>query len=170
MTSLVYRQAELEEIITLRYAVLCTGRPWREAQFVGDGDALTHHFGAFRAVAGAGLIGEAAANVEGARPLVNVGCVSYMMTEYEGEPAWQLRGMATRPDLAGQGVGRALVRAAQEVLLSRSPVRLFWCKARTPAIPFYERLGWRVVSEEFVIEHYGPHRKMMLRISGNTIS
>ncbi len=150
MLPLIFRQAALEEIITLRYAVLCTGRPWREAQFNGDDDPLTHHFGAFRVIAGAAP--------------VNVGCVSYMMTEHDGEPAWQLRGMATRPDLAGQGIGRQLVLAAQQVLLGPSPVRLVWCKARTPAIAFYERLGWRVVSEEFIIEHYGPHRKMTTRI------
>ena len=29
---------------------------------------------------------------------------------------------------------------------------------------FYEKLGWRVVSDEFVIEHYGPHRRMMTRV------
>ena len=165
MNSFCFRQAALEEIITLRYAVLCTGRPWREAQFTGDDDAQTHHFGAFRAVASG-----AATNAAALIAAVNVGCVSYMMTDYEGEPAWQLRGMATRPDLAGRGVGRGLVHAAQAALVSRSPVRLFWCKARTPAIPFYERLGWRVVSEEFVIEHYGPHRKMMLRVVNNVMS
>ncbi len=163
MTPLIFRQAAIDEIITLRYAVLCTGRPWREAQFTGDDDPLTHHFGAFRAaVEGTVKTVGAAPTITGAAP-VNVGCVSYMMTEHEGEPAWQLRGMATRPDLAGQGIGRQLVPAAQDMLLSRSPVRLFWCKARTPAIAFYENLGWRVVSEEFVIEHYGPHRRMVMR-------
>lgn len=142
---LVCRPAALDEIIQLRHAVLCAGKPFSEAQFHGDDHPLTHHFGAF--------------SVEQA----TIGCVSYMMTPYEGEEAWQLRGMATRPDVAQRGVGRQLVAAAEKVLLQRHAVRLFWCKARVSAIGFYEKLGWQVVSDEFVIEGYGPHRKMMIR-------
>ena len=148
MPELIFREADVDEILPLRYAVLCTGRPWAEAMFVGDSAATTHHFGAF---------------LPTPRGLANVGCVSYMLNELEGEPAWQLRGMATRPDFARQGVGANLVAAAQFALLGKSPVRLFWCKARVVAFPFYERLGWRFVSEMYVIEHYGPHRSMMKR-------
>ncbi len=148
-SEILFRQADRDEILPLRYAVLCTGRPWAEAIFVGDDDEHTRHFGAFIATPRGSAI---------------VGCVSYMMTDYEGEPAWQLRGMATRPDMFRAGVGRKLVAAAQAELLNASPVRLFWCKARVPAIAFYEKLGWKVCSEEFVIENYGPHRKMMMRV------
>ena len=147
--SITFRQADVNEILPLRYAVLCGGRPWQEAMFTGDDDASTHHFGAFLTTPhGQGCIG----------------CVSYMRAPFEDEPAWQLRGMAVRPDYAKSGIGRSLVAAAQHTLTSGSPIRLFWCKARIVAIPFYERLGWRVVSDEFVIEHYGPHRKMMTRL------
>jgi len=145
---ITYRQADLDEILALRYAVLCSGRPWAEACFIGDDDPRTHHFGAFIATP---------------RGQACIGCVSYMMTDHEGEPAWQLRGMATRPDVAQRGIGRGLA-AAQRVLCDASPVRLFWCKARRVAIPFYERLGWRIASDGFVIEHYGPHCKMTVRI------
>jgi GNAT superfamily N-acetyltransferase len=150
---LVYRPAALNEIIQLRHAVLCAGKPFAEAHFQGDDHSQTHHFGAFLPAGDGGA----------PEPSAAVGCVSYMMTKYEGQEAWQLRGMATRPDFAQRGVGRRLVAAAEQVLLQRHPVRLFWCKARVPAIGFYEKLGWRVVSDEFVIEGYGPHRLMMIR-------
>jgi GNAT superfamily N-acetyltransferase len=149
MSDIQFRQADRDEILPLRYAVLCTGRPWAEAVFIGDDDEHTRHYGAFIPTPRGGAV---------------VGCVSYMLTQYEGESAWQLRGMATRPDLFRAGVGRRLVGWAQRELLAASPVRVFWCKARVAAITFYEKLGWRVCSEEFVIENYGPHKKMMLRL------
>lgn len=149
MTEVVYREADLEEILPLRYGVLCTGRPWMEARFTGDDDENTHHFGAFSATP---------------RGSANLGCVTYMLNSHDDEPAWQLRGMAIRPDLARTGIGKGLVLAAQAQLLAMRPCRLFWCRARVPAIPFYEKLGWQVVTDVYNIEHYGPHRNMMMRL------
>ena len=154
MNRIVYRQANIMEILSLRYSILCAHRPWDEAQFKGDGDPQTHHFGAF-------LV-----KPDGASEAI--GCVSYMMTTLEGkegaEPTWQFRGMATRDDWARKGIGRALVFEAEEVLVNASPIRLFWCRARVPAIGFYEKLGWRVIGEQYVVEGYGPHKNMKMTI------
>ncbi len=38
---------------------------------------------------------------------------------------------------------------------------MWWCNARSTAIRFYEKNGWRIVSDEFIIEKYGPHRRMV---------
>jgi predicted GNAT family N-acyltransferase len=54
-----------------------------------------------------------------------------------------------------------LRRLAQE---SDGEVRLMWCNARSPAVRFYERNGWMLASEEFVIESAGPHFKMVLKL------
>jgi predicted GNAT family N-acyltransferase len=35
-----------------------------------------------------------------------------------------------------------------------------WCNARQSAEAFYQRHGWQGVSEPFVIEPIGPHRRM----------
>lgn len=146
--NLEIRRASLEEIIGLRHDVLCAGQPWSEAQFGGDHNATTRHFGAFVDEGDGG----------GA---VNVGCVSYMQAARDGREAWQLRGMATAPDWIGRGVGSQLVAVAHEQLLAEFPIRLFWCRARVPAIGFYEKLGWRVTSDEYVVGVYGPHRDMV---------
>ena len=44
------------------------------------------------------------------------------------------------------------------------PVRLFWCNARVPALAFYQRQGWQIMSEQFDIPTAGPHRKMTKRL------
>jgi predicted GNAT family N-acyltransferase len=35
-----------------------------------------------------------------------------------------------------------------------------WCNARIPAVPFYERLGWKTFGAAFEVAGIGPHVKM----------
>ncbi|MBM3289334.1 MAG: GNAT family N-acetyltransferase [Candidatus Hydrogenedentes bacterium] len=139
------RVAALEEILPLREAVIIagTGRP---AEFPGDRDAATVHFGAF---------------LDGA----NVCCGTFMLNEWFGEPAYQLRGMATRPDLRGRGAGAAMLVAAERHIAAHTPVRQLWCSARIGAVAFYQKCGWSVVSEVYEVPNVGPHRKMCKRIA-----
>ena len=82
------------DALPLRLAVLRPGRPVEAAQYDGDDAPTTRHFGAFR---NGKLLGIAT--------LLRV-----EMPEQLGESALQLRGMATAPEVRGQGFGRALVR------------------------------------------------------------
>jgi GNAT superfamily N-acetyltransferase len=68
--------------------------------------------------------------------------------------------MAVAPDLRGRGVGQALLNFLETSLRGESAVRQLWCNARTPAAGFYERQGWRAVSEVFEIPTAGPHVRM----------
>jgi len=138
------RRAGIDEIVRLRHAELRTGLPFATASFDGDQDPSTRHFGAF-------LVDDGAA----------VGCASFMLRPYEGRSAYQLRGMATRADLARRGIGSALLRLALTELRERDGATLFWCNARVPAVPFYVRMGWRVVSDVFDVPTAGPHRVMV---------
>jgi predicted GNAT family N-acyltransferase len=138
------RRATLAEILALRHAVLRPGRPLLAAAFDGDDDADTRHFGAFDA-AGA-----------------NVGCLSFMRRPLAGEPAHQLRGMATRADLARCGLGAALLGVAVRAVRAESGIALFWCNARCEAADFYRRLGWTVRSAPFDVPDVGPHVVMVL--------
>lgn len=147
--NVTFRRCELSEIIALRYDVLCAGRPLVEAQFDGDDLQNTHHLGTF---------------MKTSEREMNIGCVSYMLNAWEGEPAWQLRGMAVAPHLTNQGIGTQLIQFAEKTLRDASPTTQQWCNARVPAIPFYERLGWSVASEEFVVPNYGPHKKMIAKL------
>ena len=88
-----------------------------------------------------------------------VGIVSIYPENKEGIKdlkTWRLRGMAVEAHLQGKGVGRLLVDAALEFCRQQG-VSTLWCNARTPAIPFYEKLGFVKVGQEFVIDNIGPH-------------
>jgi predicted GNAT family N-acyltransferase len=64
------------------------------------------------------------------------------------DAAWQLRGMATVPELRGQGVGGAVVAQALIEVAQRG-ARLLWCEARIGAVEFYRRHGFGVDGPEF---------------------
>ena len=51
-------------------------------------------------------------------------------------------------------------RACSSKAPQRDGARRFWCNARVAAVPFYARMGWRVVSDLFDVPTVGPHRVM----------
>ena len=140
------RRAALAEILPLRHRELRPGRPLDAAAFDGDAEPATVHVGAF-------LVDPGDA----------VACASFMARDREGEPAYQLRGMATRADLVRRGLGSALLRYAVGVLPDGARARFLWCHARLEAVPFYLRMGWTVASERFDIPDVGPHHAMIWR-------
>jgi predicted GNAT family N-acyltransferase len=142
---LVVRRATLEEIIALRHAELRGGLPLETARFEGDDDPRTMHWGAF-------LAGTSEA----------VGCATLVPRPRNRQPAWQLRGMATRADLVRRGIGSALLRAALSALRAEHGPVPVWCNARVAAVPFYATHGWEAVSDVFDIPTVGPHRVMVL--------
>ncbi|MGM0590952.1 MAG: GNAT family N-acetyltransferase [Halobacteriota archaeon] len=56
--------------------------------------------------------------------------------------------VAVLPDARGEGWGRRLMDAVEETASERGATRLV-LHAQTPVEPFYERLGYRTVSDEF---------------------
>ena len=79
--------------------------------------------------------------------------------------SWQLRGMAVLPGAQGQGVGRQLVDGCMDHLRTHRATRL-WCNARTSARPFYARLGFETIGDEFEVPTVGPHYVMTTRPRG----
>ena len=136
------RRATVAEIMPLRHRILRAGLPFETARFEGDQEATTRHYVA----------------LAGDDPVV---CLSLMISEWDGRPAWQLRGMATDAGVQGRGLGRRLLKTAVAEARSDAPDRIFWCNARTSAVGFYERLGWKVMSEPFDVLTAGPHVKMV---------
>ena len=130
----------------LRQAVLRPGRPVAAAQFPGDDDSITKHFGAF---GGGSLLGIAS-------------LFRAEMPEQPGVPALQLRGMATAPEVRGAGFGRALILTCK-VFARENGAPLLWCNARTGAVGFYRKLGFEIVGAEFNIPDVGPHFRMRMR-------
>lgn len=80
-----------------------------------------------------------------------------------GPGAWRVRGMATAPSARSCGAGAAVLAALMRLALDAGATRL-WCNARTPARSLYERAGFAVVSDEFVLPEIGPHVRMELRL------
>jgi len=140
------RRAEPSEVIDLRHTILRAGLPRETAIFPGDDSEGTIHVVA----------------IDGGAV---VGCATMLRSAWEGQRAWQVRGMAVTARLQGRGVGRALLTELE--CLARADAdgaAIMWCNARTPAVGFYERAGWVVASPEFVIEMAGPHVKMTRRL------
>lgn len=138
----------MREIRPLRHQVLRAGMPVESAVFDGDEDAQTLHIAAVMAD---GTV---------------VGCASFIPRPHPdtGEPGWQLRGMAVRADRQGQGIGADLLNKAEVLIRSGGGPLLLWCNARTPAVPFYQRNGWRRFGDEFIVETAGPHFRMDKRL------
>jgi ribosomal protein S18 acetylase RimI-like enzyme len=87
---------------------------------------------------------------------------TFFWEDYPDEPVGgvRLRGMATHPHYAGKGQGAALINFAERELSSQN-ASYIWCNARKVAIGFYEKSGFRIISEEFDIPGIGPHVNMI---------
>jgi GNAT superfamily N-acetyltransferase len=140
------RPALLDEILALRHAVLRPGRPLDTARFAGDDEMTTVHVGVFDGTCA-------------------VGCATVMWRPLDdGEHALQLRGMATAPDRAGQGIGRAVLRYIEDDVARAAGMRVLWCNARTSASGFYAGAGWKLASTVFDVPDVGPHVRMIRRL------
>jgi predicted N-acetyltransferase YhbS len=140
----VVREGELAEVLPLRRSVLRPGQEVRPSGY--DSSPGIRHV---VAVAGDEV----------------VGCATVYPAPYVDEPAaWQLRGMAVAPALQGSGIGARVLLGAIEIARAAG-APLLWANARVTALPFYERLGFEVVGEEYL---HGPlelpHKLVLLKL------
>jgi ribosomal protein S18 acetylase RimI-like enzyme len=84
-----------------------------------------------------------------------VGCL--LMTPH-GERALHMRQVAVDADRQGGGIGRELVRFAEQLALERGYTEIE-LHARETAVAFYLKLGYEVTGEPY-IEVTLPHRTM----------
>jgi GNAT superfamily N-acetyltransferase len=141
----IARRATLDEIFQVRWDVLRPGCPAEAAHFPGDDDPETIHVGAFA----------------GDR---NVCCATGTLNQWDGRPAWQLRGMGVVADYQNRGVGQRVLAELVNLISQSSDVRQMWCNAREEAVGFYEKQGWRLASDRFIVEGVGPHYKMVKQL------
>lgn len=64
----------------------------------------------------------------------------------------------------GRGIGRRLLHEGVKTAISRMKAEEIYLEAQTYAIGFYEREGFKVVSDEF-LEDGIPHVKMIRKVS-----
>lgn len=85
-----------------------------------------------------------------------LGCC--MLVEENPETV-RLRQMAVLNDLQGKGIGRAIMNFAENIARDRG-YKTLSMNARKNALGFYEKMGYKVVGNEF-IEVTIPHYKMV---------
>jgi ribosomal protein S18 acetylase RimI-like enzyme len=139
------RPISAAETRPLRGEVLRPGQPPASLVYPGDDAPDSFHAGAF--VDGA-LVGIATVYPE-PMPLDPA-------AGFDADRAFRLRGMATRPDLQGRGLGRAVLTHCIEHVRAAG-AEVLWCNARLGALGFYRRLGFQTIGDEFEIAGIGPH-------------
>jgi GNAT superfamily N-acetyltransferase len=133
VSSLAAREVRLEQTRALRQSVL---RPHDQLEQIAAGEAD----------------GAYAAGVFDGAALIAVGLIA-PSPERGG---WRVRGMATAAEARNRGAGAAVLDDLLRHARARDATSV-WCNARTPARRFYERAGFRAVSQVFEIPPIGPH-------------
>ena len=137
------KRVTASDVYPLRHRVLRPNQTLADCVWAQDTDTDTAHF---------------AAEVDGQI----VGVASIAICPREGDPpnTWRLRGMATIPELQGQGIGAQVLESCLTHATSMRGA-LMWCNARSGALVFYRRHGFETVGEEFDIKGIGPHYVMV---------
>lgn len=147
---LLVRPVGGEVVRPLRALVLRPGKPISALVYPGDDHSETVHFAAIREGEVIGIasiyLEPPPADVEGEIPV----------DAYLPGASFRLRGMAAHPDAQRAGVGAAVLAACLRHAEVRG-ARFMWCNARTSAIGFYERFGFRTAGEEFTMQEFGQH-------------
>ncbi|MFK7749474.1 MAG: GNAT family N-acetyltransferase [Kordia sp.] len=128
----------------VRHPVLREGKPIDSCQFTGDDFPTTFHLGYY-------IHDEL------------VGVVTLMKNSYkelDHKNAYQLRGMAVLTNFQKRGIGDALVKKAEEMILARGGT-FIWMNAREIAVRFYEKLGYTKHDVPFTIPKIGLHFVMI---------
>lgn len=142
------RQISARQTWPLRSEVLRPGRPLSACIFPGDDAPDTHHFGMVDSKGGIVAIVSVLRN---SHPAIS------------SHAPYQIRAMAVHAGCRGQGLGGLMLEGVESFLSARG-ARVVWANARSPAIGFYLKQGYQVVSDEFVIADVGPHYLVSKRL------
>ncbi|AXG69951.1 putative acetyltransferase [Kordia sp. SMS9] len=137
----------------VRHPVLREGKPIESCHFSGDDLPTTFHLGYY--------IDQQL-----------VGVVTLMKNNHAAlqiDTAFQLRGMAVLSNFQKRGIGDALVKKAETMILARGGT-LIWMNAREIAVQFYEKLGYEKFAKPFNIPKIGLHFVMKKSLSKSTTS
>lgn len=142
-TPVLIRRVTASDVYPLRHRVLRPNQTLADCVWQQDTDAETAHFAA-----------------EMDNQIVGIASIAISPREADPPNTWRLRGMATVPELQGQGIGAKVLAACLTHAKARGGA-LIWCNARTTALAFYRRHGFETVGEEFDIKGIGPHYVMV---------
>ncbi len=144
-TTFQIRRIDAADTRSLRHAILRPNQPFEATLYPLDEEPASGHWGAFL---GDRLVGVASVFNE-ARP-------------GDTNPyAWRLRGMATREQDRGQGIGSALMHACLDYIRAHGGTVL-WFNAGATATGFYSRFSFTIKGDVFDLPEIGPHVVMAL--------
>ena len=135
------------ETYPVRHEVLRKGKPIETCQFKGDDDENTVHFGLFLKDKLVGIISVFKEN----------------NNLFPESNQFQIRGMAVLEAFQGKGFGAELVKKAENHCISLN-TDLIWFNAREKAVPFYEKLNYKITGDSFLIPDVGIHFVMLKKI------
>ena len=78
----------------------------------------------------------------------------------------KMRQVAVDAKLQGQGLGKKLSTAAEQYA-SQNNFQTMFCHARKTAVPFYQKLGYETVGDEYIevnIPHFTMEKKLKVSI------
>ena len=133
-------QIEAEETFSVRQPVLRPGKPVEACAFEGDNLGTTAHFGLYDHDDLIGVISIYKVNHPG----------------FSKKEQYQIRGMAVLPEFQRKGIGEQLVKKAEHYIKEQKG-ELIWFNAREKAVPFYQKLDYKIKGEPFDIKEIGTH-------------
>jgi GNAT superfamily N-acetyltransferase len=135
------------ETYPVRHAVLRKGQPLSSCHFEGDDLKNTKHFGLFENESLEGI----------------VSLFENSNTIFEEVKQIQIRGMAVLEHNQGKGYGKQLI-AYCESYLADTDYALLWFNARKNAVGFYQKSGYQIQGEAFLIDGIGIHYVMWKKL------
>ncbi len=145
---MIIKSVKPKQIYSLRSLVLRPGKPIKTTFYDKDYEKSTIHFGAFlksRIISIATFYPE---TLEG----------------FNNYHSYRLRGMATHPSFQKRGFGQKILEYSF-IFLKNINCDLIWCKARIIAVPFYEKLKYKIIGESYQIDDIGEHFTMYKKLS-----
>ncbi|ESU23280.1 acetyltransferase [Flavobacterium enshiense DK69] len=144
---ILIRQIEAEDTFSVRQPILRPGKPIESCHFEGDNLGTTAHFGL--------------SENEELLAVVSLFKKNYPNCSIENQ--FQMRGMAVLENYQRMGFGEQLVKKAEHFVKEKNG-KLIWFNAREIAVPFYERLGYKIYGNPFEITEIGKHFVMYKRL------
>ena len=129
--SIEIKKVSVEDILPIRHKVLWPDKPFEFVKVVGDEEGI--HFGLYE----------------------NSILVTIISLFAEGK-SLRFRKFATLTEYQNRGLGKLMILKVIDYAQENNFERL-WCDARTDALKFYERVGFKKFSEPFFkenIEYY----------------
>lgn len=138
-------KTESKNIINLRHKVLRNGYPIEEVMFKEDELISSRHY--------AMICNEKI-----------IACITLLESEFDSQPAWQLRAMAVEEEYRGSGLGSELLDFAIKDIKQDSVLKNIWCNSRVTSKGFYKKFGFQEIGENFVFGNAGESIKMLRKI------